>query len=139
MVHRLTDGDPTTIPTCHCIPINLTTDRKSAGRLRGRPPQDACGRHPAHVRTVLNLCPKGGFRGSKGLDFSHTGATREAADGGAVDQGEGDGGHTSARGAVHEDGVEVDGGAAHQTSRGLPINSGQPGLVTGMPTRARPG
>ena len=63
---------------------------------------------------------------------------RGAADVGAVDHGKGDGGRTTARGAVHKDGVEGDGGAAHQTPRGPSTNSSQPGLVPRPPTRSCP-
>ena len=44
-VHRLPDSDPATSSTCHRIPSNPTTDRKAAGLLGGRPPQDDYGRH----------------------------------------------------------------------------------------------
>ena len=49
-VHRLPDGNPATSQTCNCTPRNPTEDRKEAGRLEGRPPQDARGRHP-NLRT----------------------------------------------------------------------------------------
>ena len=102
-VHCLPYGDPTTSPTCHRIPSNPTADRKSAGCLGGRPPQDARGRHPLNVCTFTNRFPQVGVQRAQGSDFSQPGNLREAADGGTVDHGEGNGGRTSTRVAVHKD------------------------------------
>ena len=51
---------------------------------------------PGHVRTVSNSRPQGGVRGAQGSYFSQTGATKKAANGGAVDRLEVDRGITSA-------------------------------------------
>ena len=135
-IHRLPDGDPASSPACHRIPRHLTADRKAAGRLGVRKLWDACGGHPAHVRTVPNRHPQGGVRGAPVSDFSHPGALREAADGGEVDHREGDRGRTTDLGEVYTDRGEGDGGAENQASRCPPINSGQPGLVPGPPNGA---
>ena len=42
-VHCLPDGDHAMSPTRHRIPRHLTADRKTAGRLGGRPSWDARG------------------------------------------------------------------------------------------------
>ena len=58
---------------------------------------------------------------------------------GALDHGKGDEGNASACRAVQKDWGEGDGCVAHQTFRGRPTNSGQPGLVPGPTTGAFPG
>ena len=63
----------------------------------------------------------------------------EASDGSVVDHREGYGGHTTSCGEVDKERGEGDGGAAHQSPRGIPTSSGQAGLVTEPPTGAHPG
>ena len=138
-VHCIPYGDLATSPTCHCIPYHPITDRKAAGRLGGRLSRDAHGGHPAYMRTVPNRRPQGGVRGEPGSDLSKPGAPRKATDDSAVDHEEGYRGHTTARREVQKDGGKGDGGAAHQAPGGPSTNSGQPGLVPGPPTGARPG
>ena len=53
-VHRLSDGDPATSPTCHRIPSNPTKDREATERLEGRAPRDVGGGDPVYVRTIPN-------------------------------------------------------------------------------------
>ena len=116
-VNCLPDGDPAMSLICHRIPSHPKADRKAAGRLGGRPPWDARGRHLALMRAVLNRCLQGGIRGAHGSDFSQPGAQGKAADGAAVNQREGDGKCTTAHVAVHKDRGDGDGGAVHQSTR----------------------
>ena len=90
-VHRLPDGDLETIPTYHCIPCHPTADREATGRLGGRQMWDARGGHPAHVRRVSHRRPQVVVGRTPGTDISYPGALGGAAEGGAMDNREGDG------------------------------------------------
>ena len=89
-IHRLPDGDPVTSPTCHRIPRHRTSDREATGRLEGRQIWDARGRYPAHVHRVPHRHPQGGVGGAPGTYVSKPAALVEAANGGVMDNREGD-------------------------------------------------
>ena len=65
-VHRLSDGDPATSPSCQQIPGHLSAHRKAAGRLGGEEAFHAGRGHAASVRRILHFRPEGGDGGSPG-------------------------------------------------------------------------
>ena len=68
-VHRLSDGDLATSPTCHCIPGHLSEHRKETGSLGGGESRDAGGRHVTDVRGIP-------YRHSEGRDGGAPGTRR---------------------------------------------------------------
>ena len=60
------------------------------------------------MRTVPHSCPQGRVSGTRGTDVSQSGVSEEDADGGEVDNIEGDGGCLLARGEMYKDGGKGD-------------------------------
>ena len=59
-VHRLSDSDPVTSPSCHRIPGNPPANRKAAGHLGGGKTRNSGRGHAVSVRGVTNRRPEGG-------------------------------------------------------------------------------
>ena len=84
-VHRLSDSDPATSPTCHRIPGHPSAHQKDTGSLGGGEAFDAGGGHALSMWGIHHSRPEGGDGAAPGTNIPQPGAPWEAPDDGAVD------------------------------------------------------